>query len=121
MATVAWVLHTLAGLNPTTEVRLLRVERNGEVSEFELAEIDDVHVEHDARSGVPLAAWLVTGEGPTGETEVGAPASWLVRRGGCGCLISVPVRRRSRVSTMAVRCPHYEPSRVAIAAAGRSS
>ena len=67
MATVAWVLHALAGLNPTTEVRLLRVERNGEVSEFELAEIDDVHVEHDARSGVPLAVWLVTGEGPTGE------------------------------------------------------
>lgn len=117
MATVAWVLHALAGLDPTTEVRLMRVERRGEFSEFALTEIDDVHVEHDASSGRPVGAWLVAGH-PSGVTEDAAPQTWPVRRSACGCVIPVAVNTGSTVSTLAVRCPHYEPSRVAIQVAG---
>ena len=78
MATVAWVLRALAGLDPTTEVRLLRVERNGEVSEFELAEIDDVHVEHDARSGVPLRR--LAGERRGADRRAGGGRAGVVAR-----------------------------------------
>ena len=113
MATVAGVLHALAGLDPTAEVRLMRVERRGEFSEFALTEIDDVHVEHDAWSGRPLGAWLVAGH-RSGVRKDAAPQTWPVRRAGCGCVIPVAVRAGSTVSTLAVRCPHYEPSRVAI-------
>jgi hypothetical protein len=53
---------------------------------------------------------------PTAETpEVlfeAVPSTWTVARSGCGCVMAVRVMPGRKVTTLAARCPHYEPGRI---------
>jgi hypothetical protein len=114
VATVGSLIAALKGLDPGLPVGALRVERRGEMTDFALGEVTEVHVESDRTTGAPRAAWVVVGL-PTVETPVElfdhVPAEWTVTRK-CGCVLPIPVVPRRRVTTLAVPCPHYEPSRV---------
>ena len=47
VATVGSVIGALKGLDPSLPVGALRVERHREVTDFELGDVVEVHVEHD--------------------------------------------------------------------------
>lgn len=115
VATVGSVIEALRGLDPELPVGALRVERHSEITEFDFADVVEVHVEHRQRSGRPRAAWVVVGL-PTADTpEVlyeAVPSMWTVTRAGCGCVMPVQVVPGRRVTTLAARCPHYEPGRI---------
>jgi hypothetical protein len=114
VATVGSLIATLQGLDPALPVGALRVERHREMTDFALGGVAEVHVESDRTTGAPRAAWVVVGL-PTVETPVElfdhVPGEWTVTRD-CGCVVPIPVVPRRRVTTLAVPCPHYEPSRV---------
>ena len=114
VATVGSLIAALKGLDPAMPVGALRVERRREMTDFALGDVAEVHVESDRSTGVPRAAWVVVGL-PTVETSVElfdhVPVEWTVTRE-CGCVLPIPVVPRRRVTTLAVPCPHYEPSRV---------
>jgi hypothetical protein len=116
VATVGSVIAALQWLGPELAVGVLRVERHGEVTAFDVGELVEIHVEHDGHSGRPRAVWVVVGL-PTadmsGALSEAIPARWpVVRR--CGCMFAVPVRPGRKVATLATGCPHYEPSRIAL-------
>src|SRR5580765_5761598 len=98
VATVGSLMATLKGLDPALPVGALRVERRGEMTDFALGEVAEVHVESDRLTGLPRAAWVVVGL-PTVETPVElfdhVPVEWTVTRG-CGCVLPVPVLPRRR-------------------------
>jgi hypothetical protein len=124
VATVGSVIAVLQGLDPELPVGALRVERHSEITAFDLGDVVEVHVEHRRDSGRPVAAWVVVGL-PTADTpEVlygAVPSTWTVTRAGCGCVMPVRVLPGRRVTTLAARCPHYEPGRIGLglAALGR--
>ena len=123
MATVGSVIAALQGLDPDLPVGALRVERHGEVTAFDVGEVVEVHVEHDGVSGRPRAASTVVGL-PTGEMPEAlleaVPARWPVMRR-CGCMFALRVAPGRKVTTMAIRCLHYEPSRIALGLAARET
>lgn len=124
MATVGSVIAALQGLDPWLPIGALRVERQREVTDFEVGDVVEVHVEHDRGSGEPLAAWVVVGLSSAAAGDVlrrAVPRAWTVVREGCGCVIPVDVVPGRRVVTLAVSCPHHQPGRVgqALAAAVR--
>jgi len=84
------------------------------MTDFALGDVAEVHVESERSTGAPRAAWVVIGL-PTVETPVElfdhVPAEWTVWRE-CGCVLPIPVVPRGGVTTLAVPCRHYEPSRV---------
>jgi hypothetical protein len=115
VATVGSVVAALQGLDSSLPLGALRVERHGEVTDFDVGDVVEVHVEQHRTTGEPLAAWVVTGL-LTGRdaSELGSavPSTWTLTRAGCGCVIPVRVRPGQRVVTLSVRCPHYEPGPV---------
>ena len=112
VATVGSLIAALKGLDPALPVGALRVERRREMTDFALGDVVEMHVESDRTTGAPRAAWVVVGL-PTVETPVElfdhVPVEWTVERD-CGCVLPIPVVPRRRVTTLAVPCPHYEPS-----------
>jgi hypothetical protein len=116
VATIGAVLAVLRRLDPDLPLGALRVERHGEMTDFDLGDVVEAHVESEHVSGVPLAAWVVVGlpSADTAEALFDAvPKRWTVTRAGCGCVASVPVLPGRRVSTLGAPCPHYTPSRIA--------
>ena len=116
MATVGSVMAVLQGLDPELPVGALRVERNGEIIAFAVDDVVEMDVVQHRSSGRPLAAWVVTGLKTAATPEVlyeAVPSTWTIARE-CGCIVPVPVRPGRRVTTLAVPCPHYEPSSIAL-------
>jgi hypothetical protein len=116
VATVGSVLAVLQGLDPDLPLGALRVERHGEMTDFDLGDVVEAHVASHRMSGCPVGAWVVVGlpSAETPEVLFGAvPTRWTVARSGCGCVASVPVLLGRRVSTLGAPCPHYAPSRIA--------
>jgi hypothetical protein len=116
VATVGSVLAVLRGLDPDLPLGALRVERHGEMTDFDLGDVVEVHVESDRVSGRPLSVWAVVGLQSTNMPAAlfqAVPERWTVTRSGCGCVASVPVLPGRKVSTLAAPCPHYTPSRIA--------
>ena len=116
MATVGSVMAVLQGLDPSLPIGALRVERSGEITSFEVDDVIEMDVVHHQSSGQPLAAWVVTGLKTVATPEVlfeAVPSTWTITRP-CGCIMPVPVRPGRRVTTLAVPCPHYKPSSIAV-------
>ena len=115
VVTVGSVIAALQGLDPSLPVGAFRVARHREVTDFELGDVVEVHVEHARSSGDPLAAWVVVGL-PTASTDKAlreaVPSAWTVVRDGCGCVIPVDVVPGRRVVTLGASCPHHVAGRV---------
>jgi len=43
--------------------------------------------------------------------------AWTVIRESCGCVMPLKVRLERRITTMAARCEHHEPSEIALGGA----
>jgi hypothetical protein len=118
MATVVSLIAALQSLDGELPVGALRVERvGGEITSFHVNEVVEVHVAHHAESGAPVAAWVVTGLPSSEMPEVvrrSVPSAWTITRDPCGCVLPLEVLLERRISTLAVRCPHYEPSEMMV-------
>ena len=123
MVTVGSLIAALRSLDRERPVGGLRVERaGGEITSFHVDDVVEAHVTHESPSGAPVAVWVVTGapssEGPD-LLRRSVPSAWTVTRDGFGCVLPLEVVLERRISTLAVRCPHYEPSQVVTKLAGQ--
>jgi hypothetical protein len=116
MTTVADLIQMLGEFDPELPVGTLIADRGSEDARsrfvrFELLGVAHTSVGRDRRTGAARAAWIVANalQAPGNDTAVLSdhyPATWMVQRRPCGCVLRFPVNPIRPVALNSIVCEH---------------
>ena len=120
MLNVRQLIHHLSTLDPELPVGVIDIDRNStsQRASIGLHVLVDLDTVHDPQSGEPLAVWLTAQTLDDNETlRRLQPATVVLPRHPCGCLIPVTLTSARSINLDAFACPHHQPNDLVVRSA----